>query len=306
MRLGLLGYYQHNNVGDERILAAVEQMFAGHTLVVTGSYAEAEQRLDELNACDFMLFGGGGLICPNSNYAALLFKKVTTRLGCIGLGIEFRDTTNNELVTVLEDKAEFMWVRDITSAKLLNRPTIIGSDLTFLNPYPKIIPTANDVCGVNLRKWPMEWDIARCKELLIGNFSDLVCLLFTLPGAAGECDIATFHGLNLEGSIATSLPILYPQCRYIVGMRYHSIVFALQSGLPFLSLAYWPKCSRFCAEAGLNDCVVDLSDIEALEAKILMLKENYEELRQKILDYREISIASTLSAVSTVKGLMGI
>ena len=311
MQIGIIGYYQGNNHGDARILHCLRQIFAGHELVVVGSYEETSTRIDELNACDFVLFGGGGLVCPGRGHAASIFAALKTRFGCVGLGIECRDQSNEELIAVIEDKAEFMWVRDKASAALLHRPAILGSDATFLDPYPVVTPIAEDVCGVNIRNWPfVVWDSENYKKLMRSSFNDrLVALLFTTPTFhphIPENDEPFFARLAIIYDSSKSLPELYRQCRYIVGMRFHSIVFAIQSGLPFVSLAYWPKCRNLCVDGGFADMVLELDEVARLPEKIQALRNNYDELRKRTLAYREKSIVAATTAAATVKNLMGI
>jgi polysaccharide pyruvyl transferase WcaK-like protein len=304
MNIGLIGYYNHNNSGDDKILSCIMKIFCGHNISVVGSYEEAYQKIDMLNSCDFVLFGGGGLVCPNSNYAAQLFRNITTRFGCIGLGIEFRDETNEELIVSIEDKAEFVWVRDSESSDLLNCHTILGNDITFYDPLPIAEPQENDVCGVNLRPWDVDWDISLCKDILKKHFKELIALPFHCGDNDTQCDTESLLGIPIAEGI--SLDEAYTRCQFIVGMRFHSIVYAVQSGIPFLSLPYWPKNYRLCSDLGLTEYLVELGNIEILGDKIDAMRSDYGNIRDDLINYRSIAICDTKNAVLDVKARMGL
>lgn len=81
---------------------------------------------------------------------------------------------------------------------------------------------------------------------------------------------------------------LYSSIRYLIGMRYHSLVFATQCGIPFISLSYQSKCEEFCSELGLNNLSQDLyMNIDELGKKIDYLKNHYSGIRNCLIEYRE-------------------
>jgi hypothetical protein len=101
MRLGLIGWYGHENAGDERILYCLRRLFAGKDLLVTQGFDDALRRLPDLDRCDFVVLGGGGLILRGCNRYARIFESVKTRFGCLGLGVETRHPDNEALIRVL-------------------------------------------------------------------------------------------------------------------------------------------------------------------------------------------------------------
>ena len=52
-------------------------------------------------------------------------------------------------------------------------------------------------------------------------------------------------------------------CDLVLGMRFHSLVFALAAGVPVVALAYDPKIRRLMVEAGLENRSVDLAAVHA-------------------------------------------
>jgi polysaccharide pyruvyl transferase WcaK-like protein len=302
MNIGLIGYYNQGNYGDDRILSCIKQIFCNDAIIVaTGGYDIS--RLDELNRCDFVLLGGGGLVLPNMNQYAPMVRGITTRFGCIGLGVECRDESNNDLVTAIEDKAEFIYVRDGSSATLLNNPkkAIIGGDITFAHPFQITDASARNVCGVNLMCSSMlgELSILRLAESIKSSFDEII----GLPFFYREGDLTTIQSLFLASDI-DCLAESFARCRFIVGMRFHSAVLAVQMGIPFVSLPYRPKSRRFCCEVGLENHIVELSDLHMLQDRIRFLMSDYNATRDRIIAARTTYINSTEKAVSVVKKLM--
>lgn len=60
MTIGLIGWYGHNNAGDDRILWCLRRFFEGTDLLVMQGLGDAWDNLAALNKCDFVALGGGG------------------------------------------------------------------------------------------------------------------------------------------------------------------------------------------------------------------------------------------------------
>ena len=155
-RIGVIGWYGHGNAGDERILACLRRLFDGDELLPTHSLKDALERLEDLNRCDYVLFGGGGLVLQRTGRYATLFERLEPPFSCVGLGVEFRDPDNQDLLEVLKDRAEFIHVRDTDSCARLERhaKVITGTDLTFLYPFDVAPWSTTPSCALNLRRWP--------------------------------------------------------------------------------------------------------------------------------------------------------
>ncbi|HID77713.1 MAG TPA: hypothetical protein EYP56_17170, partial [Planctomycetaceae bacterium] len=88
MRIGIIGWYGHQNAGDERILYCLRRLFAAHRLLVVTGFEGALAQLPELNRCDLVVLGGGGLILRGCNRYAAIFESLKVPLVGLGLGIE--------------------------------------------------------------------------------------------------------------------------------------------------------------------------------------------------------------------------
>ncbi|MEW6378192.1 MAG: polysaccharide pyruvyl transferase family protein [bacterium] len=319
MRLGLIGWYGHENAGDERMLFCLRQFFGGSDFLVTAGLDDALARIEDLNRCDYVLFGGGGLILRGFGIYAPLIERLKARFGCVGISVEACHSDNLRLIEVIKDRAEFILVRDEASRKLFgcHFKVIVGPDVSFLYPFEIIDPVSSDTCGVNLRPWPywrgehggrydrwmqrlnhrfpileriyplQKWKPEGIVKILQDNFSRLVPVpLYTEAG--GETDSEFLRPFFDEVDDVFS-PDSYLPCRYFAGMRLHSLIFACQMGIPFLSLSYQPKNAEFCKAAGMEQLSIDLFNLAELAPGIGYLKKEYSGIRENLLDFREKS-----------------
>ena len=92
----------------------------------------------------------------------------------------------------------------------------------------------------------------------------------------------------------------------VIGMRYHSNIFAAKMGTPFVAVVYEEKMSGFLELAGLGDYGLQLCDLsfEALDEKFCTLETHYDELRNRLRQalpewrrraYRTIDLLSELT-----------
>lgn len=317
MRIGLIGWYGHSNAGDERTLYCLQSFFSEHELLVIGSYGEALTRVDELNKCDYVLLGGGGLILRGMGKFAPLMDRIKPPFGCVGISVEAVHPDNLDLINALMGKAGFIYVRDAQSKKYLgNSPkVIVGPDLTFLFPFEALEVSQTDTCGLNLRDWyywqgdyggaysrimhrlnrrfpsmykfyPLpKWRSEKAVSILRQAFTTVRPIpLYTESTKRNDIRVLAPFFDSVPDSFS---PDLYRDCRYFVGMRLHSVIFACQMGIPFISLSYQPKNVQFCNTLGLSDYSVKLTRLSRLNERIAQLRASYQSLREHLLSFTE-------------------
>ena len=84
------------------------------------------------------------------------------------------------------------------------------------------------------------------------------------------------------------LKCLYSFCDYIVGTRFHSVIFSLASGVPGLAISYvGNKSVGIMSDIGLSDYVLHIDSMSAdeLKSKFSMLVRNEEEVKSKLSAY---------------------
>jgi polysaccharide pyruvyl transferase WcaK-like protein len=304
------------NAGDERILLCLRRFFDGHELVVTTSFNDALARLAELNSCDFVMLGGGGLILRGTGRFTTLIEQLKPRFGCVGISVEARHADNLKMIEALKERSEFILVRDNRSSELLEGhfKVIVGPDLTFLYPYDITTPSDAQVCGLNLRPWRFwsgehkgvqdqlmtklhahmpalanlypfaRWDPLKAVTSLRNRFAELVALpLYLEDNVENDRDVLLRFFSQVPYFFSDEV---FDACRYIVSMRLHGLIFACQKGIPFLSLSYQPKNEHFCSALGLSENSVNIFDKESLSSAMHRLTSNHAGLRSRLLDAR--------------------
>ena len=314
MRIGLIGWYGHDNAGDDRILFCLRRFLDNHEILVTSGLRDAMARIEDLNRCDYVIFGGGGLILRGYGIYSKLIDQIRPRLACVGISIEAVARDNEQLIEALKDKSDFILVRDARSLRLLgNHPkAILGPDVTFLYPFEVTTPVEAQVCGVNLRPWQYwhwehngrlhrfmtrlnrrlsflkaiypfpKWRPERAMAILLSAFQYLVPVPLYTEACAAETDVHMLRRFFTQVSTKFS-PEDLGRCRFLVGMRLHSLIFACQMGIPFLSLSYQPKCLEFCRSLGLEHLSVNIYDLSTMSLRLQSLKDEYSTLRDRLI-----------------------
>ncbi|GEM_PF-502986 len=88
---------------------------------------------------------------------------------------------------------------------------------------------------------------------------------------------------------------LVEECRYFVGHKTHSVIFALAAGTPLIALAYHPKTVEFMNQYGLKDYVIPDSELnyEKLVSAFNKMMEDADRLGKKIFS-KSRDIARTI------------
>lgn len=84
------------------------------------------------------------------------------------------------------------------------------------------------------------------------------------------------------------LKCLYSLCDYVVGTRFHSVIFSLASGVPGLAISYvGNKSVGIMADMGLGDYVLHIDSVTAdeLKARFTALVRNEEDVKGKLKAY---------------------
>lgn len=337
MRIGIIGWYGHSNWGDERILYCLKSILSGHDLIIIGDWETAREKLTVLNACDYVLIGGGGIILRGCNQFADILERLTVPFSVIGISIEARHRDMEFFLEIMKAKANRIIVRDAASLEIIEKPANaeIGPDLTFIEPLPVAEPSTSDVWGLNLRPWYF-WkaELHGCfhqfmqklsrrtpsiesiypfikwqPDIFVAALDSRVEVVQPLPfyfetGRDNDYSLLKRYYRSASASMAG---IDFTGFRYLLGMRFHSIVFAVQTGIPFLSLSYQPKNENFCKDIGLSAFSVNIFQWQQeLDGKLSLLRDNYATIRERLLDHRQMYIAKAKQVINEFKLKTGI
>ncbi|MHA6533615.1 polysaccharide pyruvyl transferase family protein [Paenibacillus sp. BAC0078] len=102
----------------------------------------------------------------------------------------------------------------------------------------------------------------------------------------------TYSYINESEMNCFDITELYSQMDYIIGTRFHSVIFAMTSLIPAIAVSYsGHKTFGIMSDMGLSDYTVDIGNIKAEDVlrKLNQLFKNESEVKDKIKKYLEIS-----------------
>lgn len=323
------------NIGDERILHCLRLFFNGHE-IRSFTIGLADNKIDEINSCDYVLIGGGGLLLRQANKFYEFINKIRRPLGLVGIGVEAMNADMAKTSNLLLEKSEFFLVRDKESSELLlNHPkVIIGPDLSFLSSYDVVYPPDQSIVGLNLRNWlsieteygspfwmslsALPKSFRTLDKMWLGKKWDerkFLSLLRTFKGAVFPMPFE-FNEESSDSDFCilrkyfTSVPKTFDigwfdKVRYVVAMRFHAVAFSVQCGIPFVCISYQPKCTRFCRSIGMDHYCLDIySGYDKIVDRLSELEKNYEAIRQSLIFQRQKLAKDINSIMNEILTLM--
>lgn len=333
MKIAVICWAGRNNAGDERMFWCIKKYFKKHTIIPFETWTPAENQINQINSCNFVLIGGGTLIRRKFNDRYQFLKKIKPPIGCIGITVEAKKIHPDMQLAVdlLIEKSKFIYVRDNHSKKILyNHPkVIVGPDITFLYPFPisKTNPTAGIALNIldwhwwdaelyspkynffqyleskypNFKKYypGKKWDLDKFIDTLKSKHQNIepFALYFDKDFIDGS-DLASKYFQKKISKFSIN-PI--QKNRLLISMRYHGLLFACQIGIPFVSLSYEQKNTNFCRDIGLPQLYLKLNQYQKIEQKINYINKNYDDIRNKLLSYRQIAKQQAEKIFATIE-----
>ncbi|MFA5879872.1 MAG: polysaccharide pyruvyl transferase family protein [Candidatus Margulisiibacteriota bacterium] len=332
MKIAQIGWAGNANWGDERMFYCLKKFFYPHELVKFKNFQDADKNIDKVNSCDYVLIGGGGLIIRGFNEFAKVINKIIRPISCVGVSVEV-DKINVDMMwgmELLKRKCDFIYVRDLKSKEMFNNhyKVIVGPDITFLYPFKSKVHSGN-LCALNLRYWPW-WDFEYCSKLdLLFNklylkfsflyyiypfkkWNEFNCVKIIKNYFENILPVSFYHGiygltdvqiLSRYFANVKRVNVLksFRQAKYLIGMRFHSLVFSTQMGVPFISLSYEPKNINYCNEIGCPELSVSLKEYKNLKNRIDYMVLNYDYIQYRLLNYSKTSQMKCEEILTTIK-----
>ena len=335
MKVAVLGWYHQNNAGDDRILYCIQTKLKSlgiDAIEVFVAWDELKSRINDVNKCDFLLVGGGGLILRNTNNQVNSFEKITIPFGLLGVSVDSVGPDNHVFIAYLSKHARFILVRDGFSrdafAKHKDKDLFLGPDLTFLYPYQNDdVRSQSDSVAVSLRPWKPNLFKQYTKNF--HRFNKLIYKFPFLQSMLGLWDIKEFARIVNKQSASKIMP--FPlhisekngdnelmqtyfdankdiefniddlkQSEYLIGMRLHSLIFATQLGIPFVAISYASKIDNYLEEIGLSNFVVNVNGYKALPNKIKQLKDQKESISKQLLKTSQLNETKINQVIDTI------
>ena len=230
--------------------------------------------------------------------------------GFLGIGVQEINDKYKSIIKDLVARSAFFVVRDTGSfnlmSSLLSSSKIIKApDLTFLYPYQTQSNVAKDKIGVNLRVWNFD------KERTYDNYkwcqaiNRLEGIKKTVPLSFKE-NLDDREALGgIQGIKNSFFNIsLYEDINIMIGMRLHSLIFAVQNSIPVIGIAYTPKVERFFAELNLKEFCLKINDYSRLNDAFQEVSKRHKEISKKLQQYTFDSNIDIVKCMEKIKNVV--
>ncbi len=226
----------------------------------------------KLTENDIVIVAGGGLWGPSNTqcleeHLYQIWNNCNAKLILANIGIEsFNDKYGYQLKNIAQ-KAELISFRDRKSFEIAtniikDEKIILGADTSYLNPiHIKTFPK-NNVLGVNLCGPEVENNINNYNmEFIIDEINLLQesgYFVSATPFSYNDAYNDFVYCKKVDKSCKKRFSITpYKNCEIFLGMRFHSIIIALQNRIPTIAITYSDKVRRLMQEYDLNDfCIM--------------------------------------------------
>jgi polysaccharide pyruvyl transferase WcaK-like protein len=298
MRIALVGWYGHQNAGDDRLEFALRALFRGH-FVTAYDFDEWRWIAPMVARYDYVIFGGGTLFTEGNTgvrRSRLLLQRAGRPFAVLGLGIDrVPDEFRHHLEWTTENARLFV-VRDPASREQCpnQEKVVVGPDLSWQTPYlvHQRDTTANRV-AVNLAHYG-KVDPERSRVLV--NTASRILPKAELIAWPFSRDVETDDTVQLAHWFAQAPEVIeggvVPGTRFAIAHRYHAMHFATQMALPFIPVVTQKKAAALLEEMGYPVPVVRNSTEAEWEASFQYLLAHEEELVDFLLAARQRYIAA--------------
>jgi polysaccharide pyruvyl transferase WcaK-like protein len=304
MKILVLGYYNFLNAGDDRIQYSITRLLEGHTVVFLPHYLPIPK--EYLENFDWILIGGGGLVFERVGIwvdVKKWAKASKAKIGVLGLGVNrVPEDLRPELHSLVE-AAEFFFVRDFQSKKLLHnhQKVQVYPDLTWC--FPLFSGTLeSESKGVALNILSCHWKEFN-HDAWIEALKDFKVYPFPFHfGQSRDFDLLKRYFEYDTPTEFSIQPLL--ECEVLVACRYHAIVFAMQLGKPFIAINYDEKVFRLLQESNLKECCLETTEHDLLKDKLQYVLSHKAEIHQKISGYAQSEKANAQTMACLIRDYM--
>ena len=315
-KIGIAGWWGGRNIGDEYIKYSLTKVFEKDFKIkfIEVPFNPNFWNLWNLNHLDFLIIGGGGLFTKAPPHPFGTFDKWGNRLkipfGFLGVGVQEISDKYKSIIGELVERSAFFVVRDTGSFNLMNSvlsssKIIKAPDLTFLYPYQTQRNVAKDKIGVNLRVWNFD------KERTYDNYKWCQAIN-RLEGNKKTVPLSFKENLDdrealggIQGIKNSDFNInLYEDINIMIGMRLHSLIFAVQNSIPVIGIAYTPKIERFFSELNLKEFCFKLDEYNRLNDTFQEVSKRHKEISKKLQQYTFDSNVAIAKSIEHIKNIV--
>ncbi len=306
IKIAVSGYYGFNNAGDEAILEAVREGVGNKFPDAKISILDRNNRfnLKMILDCDVLLSGGGSLFQDKTSVRSFLYYTMVIRIAKLlgkkvfvfaqGIGPINRWHDLLILKRILKT-ADLITVRDMDSfnyyksLKLDNPKIVETADPTFIlspDDGPKLL----ELEGLDLGKRPLIGvsvrdgiDHAKLAAALDRLIKDSNAQVVFIPLQFPRDLKASEQVIN---QMKEKPNVLFRNCTprqlmgaiscldLLIGMRLHSLIFAVNTLVPAVGISYDPKVESFMSEVGLPCLSADDLNSDEIKSTAAQLLDN--------------------------------
>lgn len=261
----VFGWYHQRNAGDDRFVHCIERWLHDHELTFLPHTQPPP--LDVLRRADYVLLGCGSI----ANQVHGVFSGMRRWIAAagipvfgVGLTVSQYPALRDELSSII-DTGGSIWLRDQQSADWLgfDRNVMVGPDITWLYPRRFDRQPSPGTVAVNFRPWVKRvWD-----PVVWGRELARVCpKLVPWPLCFGRDDDRVTLGQVLGAAVANDEfdPTTPAKAELVVAMRFHALIFAIQTGTPVVAVGNSVKVSYLLDQLGMSECTVPIEQPERI------------------------------------------
>ncbi len=319
MKILISGYYGFGNAGDEAVLKALKSGFFAHRVKVLTNRSWTKTFFEILNT-DVLVSGGGTLFQNKTSRRSLFYyltiillaKLLKKRVVIFGQGFGPLKGFFSRLITkLILNQTNLITLRDRISFNEIHKlgvkkpPVCLTADPTGMLQVPKPrvgagilhaekIDFKKHLVGVILRPLPPEKTkiMAEAIKWLRGKHRLTPVFIPFQPTQDLEFCSEVMHQADISSKLILrySKPLellsVFSQLDLVIGMRLHSLIFALLNKVPMLGLSYDPKVASFMKWANqpfIDTRVLSLNEVQQRLEEILsnkhLIKRQLEHLR---------------------------
>lgn len=284
-KIVLGGYFGFGNIGDDAILLSEinflrKENFQPFILTYKGREIFNQESINRYNFFKIIklrkkfnnfILGGGGIFQDTTSFRSLIyylfmiyfFKFLKKRVVLLNIGIgEIKRKISKNLLykslkicdlVIFRDEYSFNFFKDLNNK-------FLSSDSSFYLNFQK--KEKENLVLVSLRNFK-NFDLNKFR-IFLNRLKEKVDLKFEFIIFSKE-EIELAKSLNLDYFYSKN-PIdtieKISKSSFLIGTRYHSIIFSILTGTPFIGLVYDIKIKNLIDELGLNNFIYPNDKIE--------------------------------------------
>lgn len=296
----VLGWYNQLNAGDDRLCQCITSWLHDHTL--TFMRHTEPPTLASLDHFDYVLLGGGSI----ANSVSGAFRNMRNwvvpcglPVFAVGIGVSHHPEFEHEFRSIPESGGH-VWVRDANSkvnTRLRDSEVDVAPDLSWMYPIREC-PLQRDGFAINLRPGggPRTLQLSPWKQTL-----NMLENAWPWPLCFGKDDDRPVLSAMLDVDITDQeFDFTAPsRAEMVIAMRFHAIIFAIQTGTPFVAITHTKKLEYLLQDLDLSYATVPHDAPEEFPDTVAYVRAHMR--REELLSITEENKKKTRGYAATFK-----